>query len=324
MLSPKRGNGFMLFLIAFQAVFTVALSLAAIVLIKYFHMSEGSFNTFLVLTQDIFIFLIPIVIYLIFTKSSLGDVIPHSRLSGKNILYILVLTLLFTPVVSVISSITALFAPTDINNDILGILDSSPFIVSFISMAIMPAIFEELTFRGVLLSNYKNASIAKAAVVSGLFFGLIHGNLYQIIYAIAAGIFFAMLVAYTNSIFSSVLAHLLFNGVQVIMTEIALNFADISELISSTPTLQENLTVIVMDLFLTVITLPFLILLFKKFMEYNKHNALDYRYSIKEKTLDTLSINIDENESKNRIIDAYFVIAVIVSLVITAVTTLLS
>ncbi len=321
MLSPRRGNGFMLFLIVFQAVFTIILSLVMLALLKYF--SEGALNNFLVITQDIFIFLIPIMIYLVFTKSSLGSVIPHSRLSPKNILYILVLTLLFAPVISVISSITALFAPTDVNNEILDILDSSPFIISFLSMAVMPAVFEEMTFRGVLLSNYKSAGIAKAAAVSALFFGLIHGNLYQIIYAVAAGIFFAVLVAYTNSIFASILSHLLFNGVQVIMTEVALNFADVSELMGNTPTLQENLTVIVMDLFITVITLPFLILLFRKFMEYNEHNALDYRYSIKEKTLDTLSINIDDSEDGRSVIDPYFIIAVIVCIVMAIVSMLM-
>ncbi len=321
MLSPKRGNGFIFFLIIFQSALTVLLGFAVIFLDRYVYVDEKILDSYLIFVQDIFYFLVPVTIYFIFTKSRPGDVIPHNRLSAKNILFILALTLFFSPIVSAISSITALFAPTDVNNDILDILSTTPFIVSVISMAIMPAIFEELVFRGILLSNYKNTGLIKAAFASALFFGLIHGNVYQMIYAIAAGVFFAVLVAYTNSIFASVLSHFLFNGVQVVMTEIALNFSEAADMINNTPTLQENLTMIVMDIFLTVITLPFLILIFRKFTEYNKHNALDYRYSIKEKPLNALSINIEDGE--NKITDVYFVLSVIVSLMIIAVSFLI-
>lgn len=324
MLCPKRGNKFMLFLIVFQAVITIILSLAVLAAMKYTNLSEITLNNFIAVTQDIYIFLIPIGIYLIFTKSRLRDVVPHSRLSLKNILYIMALTLLFAPVISVISSVTALFAPADINKEIIGIMDSLPMAVSLFAMAFMPAVCEELTFRGILLSNYKSAGIAKAAILTGFLFGLIHGNLYQIIYAVAAGTFFAVIVAYTNSIFASMLSHFLFNGVQVLISELVLSMGNINTVLNTAPTLQENMTAIVADLFLTVITLPFLVLVFRKFMDCNKNNILDYRYSIEQNKLSTLNISIDGSEPVHKIADVYLVISVIVSVVITAVSAYLS
>ncbi len=305
----------MLFLVAYQAVFTVLISIAAIALMANTDISENTLNDIIVITQDILIFFIPIVIYLAVTKSRLSDVVPHSRLSFTNILYIILLTALFAPVVSVISAITALFAPTDVNTEIVGIMDRLPFALSILAMAVMPAIFEELTFRGVLLSNYKCVGIAKAAVVTGFFFGLIHGNIYQIIYAIAAGAFFAAITAYTNSIYASMLSHFLFNGVQVAISEIVMSFGNVDEIINTAPSFQENLTVIVMYLFITVITLPLFVLVFRKFMERNRNNILDYRYSIEQNKLSTLSISLEEDEPKYKIADVYFIITVVVSAV---------
>ncbi len=308
----------MLFLIVFQIVITIVLTLAVLSATQYTGIDENIISDIIAVTQDIYVFLIPLGIYLIVTKSSLGEVIPHNRLSVKNVIFVIVLTALFAPIVSVISSVTALFAPTDINNEIIDIMNSLPFLLSVFAMAVMPAICEEIIFRGVLLSNYKSAGIAKAAVISGFMFGLIHGNLYQMLYAIAAGVFFAELVAYTNSIFASMLAHFLFNGVQVAASELVLKMENAESILNASPTLSENMTVIVADLFIAVITMPFLILVFRKFMDYNKNNILDYKYSIKQNKLNTLSINLEEN-SDNKITDVYFVISVIASLAIAAV-----
>ncbi len=309
----------MLFLIVFQAVITILMSFALLAVMRYTDIGASQLDCFMAVTQDIYIFIIPFAIYIIATKSSVKEVLPHNRLSLKNVLYIIVLTALFAPVVSVISSVTALFAPADVNKEIIDLMGSLPFALSVFAMAVMPAICEEIVFRGIMLSNYKCVGIAKAAVVSGFMFGLIHGNFYQIMYAIAAGVFFAVLVAYTNSIFASMLAHFLFNGVQVAVSELILSMGNNEALLNTSPTLSENLTVIVTDLFMTVVTMPFLILVFKKFMEYNRNNNLDYRYSIKQNELDTLSISLEENNS-HRIVDPYFIIVVTVSVIFALIT----
>jgi membrane protease YdiL (CAAX protease family) len=54
---------------------------------------------------------------------------------------------------------------------------------------------EELLFRGILLRALRDYGDGICILVSGLLFGLLHANVYQIFYAFALGAFFAWLTA---------------------------------------------------------------------------------------------------------------------------------
>jgi len=83
-------------------------------------------------------------------------------------------------------------------------------------LAITPAICEEAVMRGVVLSQYKNVSCAKAAIMNGLLFGIFHMNFNQFFYAFVLGVVMAYLVIITGSILSSVLMHFTINGISAI------------------------------------------------------------------------------------------------------------
>lgn len=86
------------------------------------------------------------------------------------------------------------------------------FIVISFLIALTPGFCEEFFFRGMMFSSYEQKmSPLKSMVITGLLFGLFHFNLQNLMLPAFLGIILAWLVYITNSIYSSILAHSLFN-----------------------------------------------------------------------------------------------------------------
>ena len=315
---PSRANKFALFLILFSTF--ISLLLPFVILKSGIDVEKAQLA--LIVLQDLIIILIPVLIYLFLTRTKLTDLMPHEKLTGKNVIYIIILTILISPLIKLVSSVTTLFYPADVNTEILYYIDSLSFPLAMIALAVMPAVFEELAFRGVILSNYKSTGLLISALISSLFFGLFHQDFYQIGYAIVAGVFFSFIVAYTNSIYASMLSHFIINGTQVAYTKLILSLIDdstLQEIITQAEQTGNDYGTIVYGIFFTLIFTPLLIVTAKKFMEYNKSRKLDYELSITEKETSEFEIDIDtiQKSKKKGFIDIYFILYVIVTVLLT-------
>ncbi len=109
----------------------------------------------------------------------------------------------------------------------VGITLSSPniplenlgqFIFFSITLAIMPAIFEELFFRGLFLRSLKEYSVLSKTLVVGLFFALYHCNLSQFIYQFIYGSALCLLTIYAKSIIPAIITHFLNNFIVLLFT----------------------------------------------------------------------------------------------------------
>lgn len=88
----------------------------------------------------------------------------------------------------------------------------------FITIALTPAIFEEILFRGFVLKSFQiKLDSVKAFVLTGIIFGLFHFNFVATIPLVIIGIFFGFLVYKTQTILSSIIAHLTNNTVMVMI-----------------------------------------------------------------------------------------------------------
>jgi len=155
---------------------------------------------------------VPFLFYLLFTKQRPKQVLSWRGLSLKNTLLVVALSLAFLPILQVIYALTALvFVPFISEID----FTASPLWLTLIVAAVFPSLFEEFWFRGAMFTEYQagGVSIHKTAVITGIFFGLIHLNFHQAIYAAAIGIVYAYLVYYTRSILAPILAHFVNNGI---------------------------------------------------------------------------------------------------------------
>lgn len=163
-----------------------------------------------------FILFLPVGIYIIRHRKRFLSKIRFKMLKPSTIALLAVFTFTITPVMSFINSLSLLFADNVINETITGITSSSSLLVSVLAIALLPAVCEEVAYRGVFYSEYSRISPRKAILLSGLMFGMLHMNINQFMYAAAMGIVLAIIVEATDSILSTMVIHLLSNGTSVL------------------------------------------------------------------------------------------------------------
>lgn len=99
--------------------------------------------------------------------------------------------------------------------------DGKSLIFLIICMGVIAPLAEEIVFRWLIylrLRDYIRPGIA--IVVSGVFFGIYHGNLVQGVYASILGILFAYFLELTGSLWTSVLLHMGANIWSLILPEL--------------------------------------------------------------------------------------------------------
>ncbi|KPI52369.1 sodium ABC transporter permease [Clostridioides difficile] len=97
------------------------------------------------------------------------------------------------------------------------------FLLNLLTIALLPAICEEIFFRGFIFSSFskskdKNKSVKLAIICSGVLFGIMHMDFIRIIPTSILGIIFAYSVYKSGSIFVSMLLHFLNNGIAIVVS----------------------------------------------------------------------------------------------------------
>ena len=137
-----------------------------------------------------------------------------------------------------ISAISQMFFTNNIGTFMAAIADT-PYWAMLLLMAVTPAITEEITLRGVVLSGYDNQSKFKAALITGILFGIFHMDFQQFLYATALGFIFAYIVRITNSIFSSVIMHFIINGISVTAQKVLFSAEELISQVVEEPSLMD-------------------------------------------------------------------------------------
>lgn len=170
---------------------------------------------------------LPFVLALIFLKKASNIEIPFGRPvkksgliflipAGMGIFYVgnlvsnYLVTLLSSVGIELYSYETAMSMGSDLPKNIFE------FIIMATGTALIPALVEEFAFRGVMMQSLRRYGDWFAIIMSAVFFGLLHGNLMQIPFAIVAGIALGYVAVVTNSIWVAVILHFMNNFLSLI------------------------------------------------------------------------------------------------------------
>lgn len=113
-----------------------------------------------------------------------------------------------------------------------NLLGNSSLAMNILIAGIAGPIFEELMFRKILVDRLARYGEAVAIVVSGLMFGLFHGNFGQFFYATFLGFLFAFVYLKTGKIKYSIFLHIIINMTSTLMLPVfqALDTSKLEEL----------------------------------------------------------------------------------------------
>ena len=115
-------------------------------------------------------------------------------------------------------------------NPLMDVIDGLSPVAMILFAAVLAPIWEELLFRKFLIDRVVNYGEVTAMLMSGVMFGLYHGNLAQCTYAFAIGCFFAFIYIRTGKIGYTIAIHMIINGFSTFLTKFMLDGINISEM----------------------------------------------------------------------------------------------
>ena len=161
--------------------------------------------------QQVLIFLPILMVYPFLTKTPAKTCFSIHKIRPIDALLSICIALLFQPFMALIVYLTSYLQP-NLAEQAMASFQSGGFFLPLLALAIIPAVFEEMIFRGIALHGYSHLGRKKAILISAFLFALLHMNLQQAAYAFVLGSVFAFFVQRTGSIFASLLPHFCINA----------------------------------------------------------------------------------------------------------------
>ncbi|MBP8641028.1 MAG: CPBP family intramembrane metalloprotease [Oscillospiraceae bacterium] len=115
-------------------------------------------------------------------------------------------------------------------NPLQALLTGSNLYFELAFVGILAPIIEELVFRKMLLDRIRAYGEGTAILVSGLTFGLFHGNLFQFFYAFGLGSLFAYIYLRTGRLRYTIILHAVINSFSVILSQLLLGNSNLETL----------------------------------------------------------------------------------------------
>lgn len=147
-------------------------------------------------------------IYKFFTKNKNNKTISKPKVS-KTFIYIGIAAATFFALYPIVNSFD--FILTN-----LGFPKTEPtfkfnisnYFISLFAMAVLPAVCEELFFRGLIFKGLSSYGKKFAIIISSIMFSIYHMSLRQTIYPVLFGILLAIVMYKENNIFYTIIMHL--------------------------------------------------------------------------------------------------------------------
>ncbi len=177
---------------------------------------DSSMSLWLSTVVNYVIMLIPTGIFIVVMKCKPKD-LSFRMLPPLEWVLCLLFGYALIPLMTFINFISMIFVQNHLSEAMEEYVLEYPLVGMLVLIAVIPALAEELMFRGLVFGGFRKKGLLGAVLMTGLYFGLFHFNFNQFAYAAVMGMIFAVLVEVTGSILSSMLAHFAVNSYSVIL-----------------------------------------------------------------------------------------------------------
>ena len=201
---------------------------------KYYNaiMLMQAVDTFLMFFLPVYVFA------LICYRNPMKFIGFNTRINYKQVLILLAIIVLTFPLSGALAELTKMI-PIPKNWEIyfkakeaeravqekalINITSFSEYLISMVIIGLLPALFEEVCFRGglqnILMRWFKGPWVA--IVITSIIFSAVHLSYYGFFVRAVLGVLLGLIFYYSGSLWLSILFHFLFNGVQVTAMYIA-------------------------------------------------------------------------------------------------------
>ena len=174
------------------------------------------------IVQIIGLGIIPMLLYKFWAKEKVSCLIRSKAKISPRIILLAILIGLFSRQLTIAIAVLwqnfiMLLGFTQINS--AGTIFSSPEVIwlELICTALLPAIFEEITHRGLLQDALSDVKTDRSKIIiMAIMFGLMHQNVNQVCYTIVGGMIMAYLAVKTGSLLPGMIVHFMNNAFSVL------------------------------------------------------------------------------------------------------------
>ncbi|MGY8732084.1 MAG: ABC transporter permease subunit/CPBP intramembrane protease, partial [Pirellulales bacterium] len=170
---------------------------------------------------------VPAILAAVFLTTNLWNTLNIRRVPFPVLVIALLLPFSLQPIISWFGVVIAEIYPISPNmlaglEGLEKMFDTAPRGWMLLAMAAVPAVFEELAFRGFMLSGIKSETKDWTAIfITAAFFGITHGILQQSLNAGMIGVLLGYVAVRTNSIIPTMIIHFMHNGLVILLDEFA-------------------------------------------------------------------------------------------------------
>lgn len=155
-------------------------------------------------------------------RESFKTYINFSSIKLKNGLILfgfgIFLNILTVGILTIVSEVFPITEQMEYYTELMEPLMLGNPILVFIALVISAPLFEEIALRGVIFNDFKKAvPMWVALIIQAVFFGLMHLNWVQGIYAFFLGLILGLIYHYYRSIWMPILVHLSYNLTSTMM-----------------------------------------------------------------------------------------------------------
>jgi membrane protease YdiL (CAAX protease family) len=133
---------------------------------------------------------------------------------------------------NIINLIIQALAQSDMTNLIQELIAGSSIWANLVFVVLLAPVMEELFFRRLLIKKLLAYGEKPAVILSGLAFGLIHGNLTQFFYAFGLGLAFGYIFVKTGKVIYTIILHMIINFIGSVISVLALQTTIASMLVT--------------------------------------------------------------------------------------------
>ena len=295
---------------------------AGMVAVQFVLVFIGLYDTiFLLLATQISIILI-LIFGLWLSDVDMVEAFRIRPISLKTFVFSFLAVLCAFPIISLLNVLSMFFVENAVI-DVAGDVYQYGLGLSLFVLAVMPAIGEELLMRGVIYRSYREKSPVLAWILSAVVFGMLHMNFNQMPYAIFLGILMVVMMEASDSILTSMCMHFFVNGISTLSGYFSQT--ELGELASEEITIEsmlgtgEMMRITLMSMgILAAIMIPLIVLLVAATFRANQRN-FGHVFKKPEPVYDKYAL--PEVVDEDKIIDIWFIIAVVIMVILTLLST---
>lgn len=176
---------------------------------------------------QLFVLALPCMLYYLIKGKKLDSPMYLVSIKGSHIVFILFSALLFVSGMLLIKFFYyvnggGIASMVNFYEDFSGTAKGAGELEIVLSLIVVPALCEELFFRGIVLSEYRARGTANAVIVSAVCFSMLHFSVENFFVYLFTGLLLGFVTAVSRSIIPAIALHLLSNTLSIYASDMFL------------------------------------------------------------------------------------------------------